>query len=48
MRLIPQSSAISLIVILVSGFLSSKFFSDCSNARFVTCDMEPVPSFIYK
>ena len=32
----PQSSAISLIVILVSGFFSSRFFSDCSNARLVT------------
>ena len=46
--MIPQSSAISLIVILVSGFFSSKFFNDCSNARFVTCDMEPIPSFDYK
>ena len=34
----PQSSAMSLMVILVSGFFSSRFFNDCSRARFVTCD----------
>ena len=35
----PQSSAMSPTVILVSGFFSSRFFSDCSKARFVTCDI---------
>lgn len=35
----PQSAAMSLTVILVSGFFSSKFLRDCSNARFVTCDI---------
>ena len=39
MRLMPQSSARSLIVIFVSGFFKSRFFSDCSIARLVTCDM---------
>ena len=40
----PPSSAISLIVIFVSGFFRSRFFSDCSSARFVTCDMLFTPS----
>ena len=39
MRLMPQSSAISLMVILFSGFCSSRCFSDASSARLVTCDM---------
>jgi len=35
----PQSAVISEIVIFVSGFFNSKFFSDCSKARFVMFDM---------
>ena len=35
----PQSSAISFIVIFVSGFLRRRFLSDCSSARFVICDI---------
>lgn len=42
MRLTPQSSVISATVILVSGFFSSRFFSDCSKARFVICDISVV------
>ena len=36
----PQSSVMSLTVILCSGFSSSSFFNDASSARLVTCDME--------
>jgi len=35
----PQSSVISLMVILLRGFCSSRFLSDASSARLVTCDM---------
>ena len=39
----PQSSAMSLMVILLSGFCSSRCFSEASSARFVTCDMARPP-----
>ena len=35
MRLMPQSSAMSFMVIFPSGFCSSKCFSDAEIARFV-------------
>ena len=37
-RLTPQSSVISLIVILVTGFFSNIFLRDASNALFVISD----------
>ena len=40
----PQSTAMSPTVIFVSGFFSSRFFNDCSKARFVICDMATLPS----
>ena len=39
MRLTPQSSVMSAIVILVSGFCSSSRFSDASSACFVMLDI---------
>lgn len=42
----PQSSAISVTVIFVNGFFNSRFLSDCSNARLVTCDILAPPVFI--
>ena len=41
MRLIPQSSVMSVTVILSSGRFASRFFSDASSARFVICDILP-------
>ena len=41
----PQSSAISLIVIFVRGFLSSRFLSDCYKARFVIWVMVHSPLY---
>ena len=35
----PQSSARSFMVILLSGLVRSTFFSDASSARLVICDM---------
>ncbi len=39
MRLIPQSSAISLIVTLSKGFSNKRCFKDSSRAFFVVCDI---------
>ena len=39
MRLIPQSSVMSAMVILDRGFWASSFFSDAASARLVICDM---------
>ena len=36
MRLMPQSSVMSVTVILLRGFCSSSDFSDASSARLVT------------
>ena len=44
----PQSSVMSLTVILCSGFSSSSFFSEASSARLVTCDMGIPPSSDYR
>ena len=49
----PQSSAISLIVILFSGFFANKFFNDCANARLVISDIfsslsQLVCGYLYK
>ena len=45
MRFIPQSSAISEIVILSKGFFRSNFFKEASKALFVRFDIVSLPFF---